>query len=128
MFSPPDPASPTVAAPSTGPSQKDVKAPKWKQVLTRGFPTYRCQAQLVSDPATGKTYLFGGYTNSEFVPTRKAYISRSFGDVWQLRVDEPGGYFDGVDLDEEARTAKAGPWQRCFGCGDTGPWRKCGGE
>ncbi|KAF9465693.1 hypothetical protein BDZ94DRAFT_1296211 [Collybia nuda] len=127
MFSPPDPASPTAMVPSTGPSQKNVKAPKWKQVLTRGFPTYRCQARLMSDSITGKMYLYGGYTNSDYVPSRKSYISRSFGDVWQLRVDEPGGYFEGINLDEEARTAKVGPWQRCFNCGDSGPWKKCGG-
>ena len=48
--------------------------------------------------------------------------------MWQLCLDEPGGYFEGVDLDEEARTAKAGPWQRCFACGCAGPWKKCGGE
>ena len=40
----------------------------------------------------------------------------------------PGGFFEGVDLEEEARTAKAGPWQRCFTCGSAGPWKKCGGE
>jgi hypothetical protein len=128
MYSPSDPESPPIDTPSTEPSQKDIKAPKWKQVLTRGFPTYRCQARLLADSATGKTYLFGGYTNTDLVPSRKDYISRSFGDVWQLRVDEPGGYFDGVNLEEEARTAKIGPWQRCFTCGDTGPWKKCGGE
>jgi hypothetical protein len=102
--------------------------PKWKQVLTRGFPTYRAQAQLISDPSTGRTFLFGGYTDTEFVPSRKHYISRSYGDLWQLCIDEPGGFFEGVDLEEEARTAKVGPWQRCFTCGCAGPWKKCGGE
>jgi hypothetical protein len=48
--------------------------------------------------------------------------------VWQLRLDVPGGDFEGVDLDEEARTEKAGPWQRCFTCGDAGMWKKCSGE
>ena len=28
---------------------------------------------------------------------------------------------------EEARTAKQGPWRRCYSCGSTGPWKKCGG-
>ncbi|KAF7967355.1 hypothetical protein HWV62_34631 [Athelia sp. TMB] len=102
--------------------------PSWKQVLTHGFPTYRAQAQLFSDPVTGKTFLFGGYTNSEFVPSRKHYVSRSFGDLWQLRLDQPGGYFEGVDLEEEARTAKAGPYRRCFTCGGGGSWKRCGGE
>ncbi|KAF8075717.1 hypothetical protein FPV67DRAFT_1572662 [Lyophyllum atratum] len=128
LYSPPDPASPPSEKPLTSPAVTDAAGqPKWKQVLTRGFPTYRCQAHLLSDPATGKTYLFGGFTNTDFVPSRGDYISRSFGDVWQLLIDEPGGYFEGVNLEEEARTAKAGPWQRCFNCGDTGSWRKCGG-
>ena len=48
--------------------------------------------------------------------------------MWQLRLDVPEGDFEGVDLDEEARTAKAGPWQRCFTCGDAGMWKKCSGE
>ncbi|KAG5638213.1 hypothetical protein H0H81_001214 [Sphagnurus paluster] len=68
-------------------------AGQWKQVLTRGFPTYRAQSQFVSDPDTGKIYLFGGYVNTEAVPSRKDYNSRTFGDVWQLRVDLPGGCF-----------------------------------
>lgn len=112
-------------SPSDNPNSSD---PKWKQVLTRGFPTYRCQAHLMADPVTGKTYLYGGFTNSELVPTRKDYITRSFGDLWQLRIDEPGGDFEEVNLEDEARTAKIGPWQRCFTCGSAGPWKKCGGE
>lgn len=60
--------------------------------------------------------------------SRKGTVSRSFGDLWQLCIDQPGGFFEGVDLDEEARTAQAGPWQRCFTCGSAGPWKKCGGE
>lgn len=52
---------------------------------------------------------------------------RSYADLWQLRLDLPGGDFDKVNLEEEARTAKAGPWQRCFTCGTAGPWKKCGG-
>lgn len=57
----------------------------------------------------------------------KKHSSRSYGDLWQLKLECPGGWFEGVDLEEEARTAKAGPWQRCFGCGSAGPWKKCGG-
>ncbi|KAJ7243080.1 hypothetical protein C8J57DRAFT_1367162 [Mycena rebaudengoi] len=85
------------------------KEATWKQVLTRGFPTYRAQAHMVSDPATGKTFLFGGYVNSEYVPSRSEEESRS------------------VDIEDEARTARVGPWQRCFNCGGSGPWKKCGG-
>lgn len=102
--------------------------PRWKQVLTRGFPTYRAQAQLLTDPSTGKIFLFGGFTNMDFVPSRKSAITRSFGDLWQLRVNVPGGFFEDVDLEEEARTAKAGPYQRCFTCGSAGQWKKCGGQ
>lgn len=66
--------------------------------------------------------------NTEFVPSRVKNTSRSFADLWELRLDLPGGGFEGVDLEEEARTAKAGPWQRCFSCGSAGPWKKCGGK
>ncbi|KAI0075656.1 hypothetical protein K474DRAFT_1646268 [Panus rudis PR-1116 ss-1] len=102
--------------------------PRWKQVITRGFPTYRAQSQLFTDPATGKMYLFGGYTNAQFIPDNRHEISRAFSDIWQLKLDIPGGYFEGVDLEEEKRTATAGPWKRCFNCGNAGPWRKCGGS
>ena len=101
--------------------------PVWKHVVTSGFPSYRAQAEMFTDPDTGKIYLFGGYTNAQFVPQRKEAIMRSFNDLWQLRLDIPGGFFEGVDLEEEARTARAGPWQRCYNCGNTGPWKKCGG-
>ncbi|KAJ7220976.1 hypothetical protein C8J57DRAFT_1393484 [Mycena rebaudengoi] len=102
--------------------------PKWRQVLTAGFPTYRCQAQLACDPATGKTYMFGGWTNQQYIPTRTKLFSRSFGDVWELRLDLPGGHFEEADLMEEVRVARAGPWQRCFVCAAAGPWKKCGGS
>lgn len=101
--------------------------PRWRHVLTRGFPTYRAQPCLHTDPDTGKMYLFGGYTNTDLVPSGKHTRTRSFGDVWQLRVDVPGGDFDEVDLDDEERTARIGPWQKCFTCGSTGPWKKCSG-
>ncbi|KAJ3491939.1 hypothetical protein NLI96_g355 [Meripilus lineatus] len=101
--------------------------PVWKHVVTSGFPTYRAQSEMFTDPDTGKIYLFGGYTNSQFVPQRKSAIMRTFNDLWQLRLDIPGGFFEGVDLEEEARTARAGPWQKCYNCGNTGPWKKCGG-
>ncbi|KAJ7908501.1 hypothetical protein B0H13DRAFT_2016515 [Mycena leptocephala] len=85
---------------------------KWQEVLTAGFPTYRCQAQLAVDSATGRTYMFGGWTNNQYIPTHTKVFSRSFGDVWELR--------------EEARVARAGPWQRCFACAAVGPWKSAG--
>lgn len=120
-FPPPPPSTRSIFPPSSG---------KWKHVLTPGFPTYRAQSQLHTDPATGKMYLFGGYVNTDSVPSRKTYNSRTFGDLWQLRVDAPGGFFDekDVDLEEERKTAMVGPWQRCFTCGSTGRWKKCGGS
>ncbi|KAI0075654.1 hypothetical protein K474DRAFT_1599470 [Panus rudis PR-1116 ss-1] len=129
IYIPPQISPDSTASSSSSSSTNTVpsKTPKWKQVITRGFPTYRAQADLFTDPATGKTYLFGGYTNSQFVPDSKHEISRSFSDVWQLKLDVPGGHFEGVNLEEESRTAKAGPWQRCFNCGNAGPWKKCGG-
>lgn len=131
------------------PNPADESSPVWKQVVTRGFPTYRAQCALFSDPETGKVYMFGGanrfsligypvrlmtrvhapgYTNNQFVPDKKNPVSGAFGDLWQLRLDVPGGDFEGIDVEEEARTAKQGPWQRCYNCGSTGPWRKCGGS
>ncbi|KAF7371251.1 hypothetical protein MSAN_00760900 [Mycena sanguinolenta] len=118
--------SPPTSADSA--SEPTLSAPKWKQVLTPGFPTYRCQAHLQCDPATGRTYMFGGWTNCQFIPTRSKLMSRSFGDLWELRLDMDGGHFEEVDFEEEARVAKAGPWQRCFACASAGPWKKCGGS
>ncbi|VDB85532.1 unnamed protein product [Peniophora sp. CBMAI 1063] len=100
---------------------------RWKQVLTRGFPTYRANTRLITDPATGKTFLYGGYTSHEYLPFYER--SRCFSDIWQLKVDVMNGYFEDVDVEEEARSAKAGPWQRCFTCGSTGrSWKRCGGS
>ncbi|KAJ7184884.1 hypothetical protein C8R46DRAFT_938859 [Mycena filopes] len=118
----------THTAPVSPTAEPTLTAPKWKQVLTHGFPTYRCQAQLACDPATGRTYMYGGFTNNQYIPTRRKLFSRSFGDLWELRVDEEGGHFDEVNVAEEARSAKAGPWQRCFSCAAAGPWKKCGGS
>ncbi|KAI0659951.1 hypothetical protein C8Q70DRAFT_105866 [Cubamyces menziesii] len=104
-------------------------APRWKQVITGSFPTYRAQGQLLTDPATGRMYLFGGYTNTDWVPTgnQKHDLTRSYGDVWELRVDTPGGLFEEVDWEDERRTAQLGPWQACYSCGSVGVWKKCGG-
>jgi hypothetical protein len=101
---------------------------KWKHVLTRGFPTYRARSQLISDPETGKIYLFGGYTGRFLIPSGPNDVIGTFSDLWQLCIDEPGGFFEGVDYEDESRTAKPGPWQRCFACGSVGPFaKKCGG-
>ncbi|KAF7341690.1 hypothetical protein MSAN_02067400 [Mycena sanguinolenta] len=123
----PTPSSTTSPPPAGNRPEPTFAAPKWQQVLTPGFPTYRCQAQLAVDSDTGKTYMFGGWTNNQYIPTHTQMISRSFGDVWELRVDLPGGNFEEVDEEEEIRIAKAGPWQRCFACASAGPWKKCGG-
>ncbi|TFK63782.1 hypothetical protein BDN72DRAFT_802956 [Pluteus cervinus] len=121
------PTSSNVAKRTRTADQAGIVAPKWKQVLTRGFPTYRCQAHLLTCPDTGRMYLYGGFTNKDFISGKKSYNSRSFHDIWELRVDIPGGHFEGVDLEEESRTAQAGPLQRCFNCGNAGRWKKCGG-
>ncbi|EIW54710.1 uncharacterized protein TRAVEDRAFT_39247 [Trametes versicolor FP-101664 SS1] len=102
-------------------------APRWKQVITGNFPTYRAQSQLMTDPATGRMYLFGGYTNTDWVPAGKHDLTRSFGDVWQLRVDVPGGLFEDIDWEDERRAAQLGPWMACYVCGSVGVWKKCGG-
>ncbi|KAH9836148.1 uncharacterized protein C8Q71DRAFT_760870 [Rhodofomes roseus] len=104
-------------------------APRWRHVVHQGFPTYRAQSTLLADPDTGRVYLFGGYTNTDQVPSGNhgQLWTRSFGDLWQLRLDVPGGHFEEVDVADEERNARLGPWQRCFSCGNTGMWRKCGG-
>ncbi|KAH9947500.1 hypothetical protein B0H21DRAFT_738280 [Amylocystis lapponica] len=101
--------------------------PTWKQVLAQGFPTYRAAAHLHADPDTGRTFLFGGHTNTMFVPSGKHEDVRSFSDLWQLRLDVPGGFIEEVDWEEEMRTAPMGPWHKCFSCGSAGPWKKCSG-
>ncbi|KAJ6549143.1 hypothetical protein DFH09DRAFT_989119 [Mycena vulgaris] len=120
--------TPPAPAPDSQTKEPTLGAPKWKQVLTHGFPTYRCQAQLACDPETGRTYLFGGWTNIQYVPTRTKLLSRSYGDLWELRLDESGGHFEEANAEEELRSARAGPWQRCFSCAAAGPWKKCGGS
>ncbi|KAJ6493288.1 hypothetical protein C8R45DRAFT_1073229 [Mycena sanguinolenta] len=69
-------------------------APKWKQVLTLGFPTYRCQAHLACDHDTGRTYMFSGWTNSQYIPIRSKLVAKTFGDLWELRLDEPHARYD----------------------------------
>lgn len=36
--------------------------------------------------------------NTDWVPSGRAGSSRTFGDVWQLRIDVPGGCFEDVDM------------------------------
>ena len=77
-------------------------------MLTRGFPTYRAAGKFVVDDTTGKAYLFSGYVNTEYLPSDKGDgSSRSFGDIWELRVDIPGSGWENarVDLEDEARNA-----------------------
>lgn len=107
-----------------------AQEPTWRHVITRGFPTPRCQSQVIIDPDTGKVFMFGGFTNLQFVPySKKVDMGKSFGDIWQLRVDIDGGLFDTVDHKNEARTAKLGPRMRCFTCGEISiEWKKCGGQ
>ena len=38
----------------------DTATNMWRQVVTRGFPTWRSQGHLLVDNDTGKIYLFGG--------------------------------------------------------------------
>jgi hypothetical protein len=50
----------------------------WRHVLTRGFPSYRAQASLLVDDATGKTYLFGGCVTTR-LPAPRALADRAQG-------------------------------------------------
>ncbi|KIJ45375.1 hypothetical protein M422DRAFT_251147 [Sphaerobolus stellatus SS14] len=105
----------------------DPAAFAWKHVFTRGFPTYRALGEMFSDPGVAKVFLFRGYTDNEIVPPRIGFTS-AFHDIWQLRLDMEGGLWDVVDLEEDLKMAKAGPWQRCFNCsasGDTKKMKKC---
>lgn len=97
----------------------------WTQVVTHGFPTYRASSHLVEDQQTGKTYLFSGSLDRQFLSG--APLTKGFTDIWELRIKLPGGNFERVDLDEEARTATQGPWQRCFSCSSVRYCKKCAG-
>ena len=51
-----------------------------------------------------------------------------FNDVWQLRLDMPGGAMTDEDRQIDARTEKMGPWKRCYSCGEVGfDFKKCSG-
>ncbi|KZT07106.1 uncharacterized protein LAESUDRAFT_652256, partial [Laetiporus sulphureus 93-53] len=90
------------------------------------FPIYRAQSRLHTDPDTGRMYLTDGYTNSSLVPSGGHETIRSFEDLCQLRVDVPGDFFEEVNLEDEMRSTRMGPWQKCFTCGNAEPWKKCG--
>ena len=98
------------------------KTGKWAQVLTRGFPTYRARGKLLFDAGSGKTYMFGGYTNADFALSKRTY-ARMFNDLWELKLDVEDG-----ELVDEERTAVMGPWGTCFDCGKVGLWGMCGGS
>jgi hypothetical protein len=113
---------------SPPPNARQIKHAKWRQVLTPGFPTYRCHGQLLTDLDNGKMYMIGGFTNDDWMSQGNEFTTTSFGDLWQLRVNLPGGFYSDVNVEEEWKTAKAGPWRRCFACGSAGLWKRCGGE
>ncbi|KAG8943849.1 hypothetical protein FRC04_002472 [Tulasnella sp. 424] len=85
---------------------------RWSHVLTKGFPTYRSCAELFTDPSTGKTYLFGGLTNTQFVPSRKSTMVKILNDIWELVIDVPDSGFEQSDFeDPDPRFSKLGPWE-----------------
>ncbi|EJD48555.1 hypothetical protein AURDEDRAFT_60834 [Auricularia subglabra TFB-10046 SS5] len=99
----------------------------WQHVLVKGFPSYRAGSSFVCDPDDGKLYMFGGYTNAQYVPANRNAV-RMYCDLWQLKIDLPGGCWNPKDLERDIRLERAGPWMRCFTCGNCGlNWQKCGG-
>ncbi|KAG9047731.1 hypothetical protein FS837_001628 [Tulasnella sp. UAMH 9824] len=90
---------------------------RWSQVITRGFPTYRAAANLFTDEQTGRTYLFGGYTNTHYTPSSRDAIAQSFNDLWEMCIEVPGSNFKDSDFEVDERFSKLGPWKRCFTCG-----------
>ncbi|KAJ7870665.1 hypothetical protein B0H13DRAFT_1896078 [Mycena leptocephala] len=88
----------TRAPAGTSNQEATLLVPKWKQVLTHGFQTDRCQGQLTCDAETGRT----------------------FGDLWELWIDEPSGYFEEVDVEDKAQSAEAVSWQKCSPAGRRG--------
>lgn len=90
---------------------------------TWGFTTYR-SSLLTANDDTGRMYLFGGSTNTIRAPSGKdAHTLRSFRDLWELRLDGPGGHWDEVSLSDE-RSAQMGLWQKCFNCRNTGFYKE----
>ncbi|KAJ3813993.1 hypothetical protein F5876DRAFT_86746 [Lentinula aff. lateritia] len=89
----------------------DPEANLWQHVPVRGFPSYRAMSTIVSDPDTGKIYLFGGYTNLDFVPA-KNFSLQAFNDILTLKLDLPGGHWNPDDLTRDVRAGKTGPRMR----------------
>jgi hypothetical protein len=54
-------------------------------------------------------YLFGGYVNTDWIPSGKEESSRTFCDLWQLCIDVPGVCFEDVDVVERGRLRR---WAR----------------
>ena len=100
---------------------------KWRHILSPGFPTYRSHAGLVSDESTGRTYLLGGFVNTNYIPSRSKFLSKSLGDMWELCLDVHGSSLNQAEYIREQHVAPAGPWKRCFTCGRVGEVKKCGG-
>ncbi|EJD48563.1 hypothetical protein AURDEDRAFT_150965, partial [Auricularia subglabra TFB-10046 SS5] len=86
----------------------DPETRKWQLVLVKGFPSYRAASTLMCDPDDGKIYLFGGYTNSEFCPS-KSLKTRTYSDLWQLKINMPDGHWNPKDLERDIRAERAGP-------------------
>lgn len=58
----------------------------------------------------------------------KERTTRCFSDVWQLRLEMPGGAMTEEDRQIDVRTETMGPWRRCYTCGDVGfDYKKCSG-
>ncbi|KAG8952144.1 hypothetical protein FRC04_005144 [Tulasnella sp. 424] len=100
---------------------------RWSQVIARGFPTYRAAADLFTDEHTRRTYLFGGYTSTDYTPSSRDTPAQSFNDVWELCIDVPGSDFNESDFEVDPRFSKLGHWKRCFTCGSVGRWMSCAG-
>jgi len=42
--------------------------------------------------------------------------TRVHSDLWQLKIDMPGGHWDPKDLERDIRLERIGPWTMCFTC------------
>lgn len=83
-----------------------------------------------------------GYSNAEFCPSKNQQVRalthgvqrasrlhwqvRTYNDLWQLKIDMPGGNWKPKDLERDIRMERMGPWSRCFTCGVCDiSWQKC---
>ena len=55
----------------------------------------------------------------------KDRTTRCFSDVWQLRLEMPGGGMTEEDRQIDVRTETMGPWRRCYTCGDPQVMTSC---